>query len=178
MWTFVALAIAMLLASPGAATEFDSASAWEHLVTQVEFGPRAPGTEGHAACAAWLKTQLKTHADEVQEHSFVFRDPYSGTALQLRNFKASFRPELDDRLETHSMRCVVDVPGFDRASAEYSWRHYLGERYRPGADDVPYYAAPARCEDLAGLPPAFVNALGFNLLNLGIAAFLLRRAPR
>ena len=35
------------------------------------------------------------------------------------------------------------------------WRCYLGDLY--GSDAVPYTAAPARCTDLSGLPPAFVS---------------------
>src|SRR5690606_30562689 len=38
---------------------------------------------------------------------------------------------------------------------ELGWRALLGPLH--GTDDVPYYAAPSRCEDLSGLPPAFVE---------------------
>jgi acetyl esterase len=64
-------------------------------------------------------------------------------------------PELDDRLETHSMRTFVDSPVWNRPLAEISWRAYLGDRH--GAADVPVYAAPARATDLSGLPPAYVS---------------------
>lgn len=36
----------------------------------------------------------------------------------------------------------------------YGWRAYLG--CEPGSPDVPVYAAPARAEDLEGLPPTFI----------------------
>jgi acetyl esterase/lipase len=64
-------------------------------------------------------------------------------------------PELDDRLETPSMRAFVDSPIWNRPLAEQSWNAYLGE----GADRnaVPYYAAPSRAEDLSGLPPAYIS---------------------
>jgi acetyl esterase len=64
-------------------------------------------------------------------------------------------PELDDRLETPSMRAFVDSPLWNRPLAVQSWKAYLGARY--GSDDVPAYAAPARAEDLSGLPPAYVS---------------------
>jgi acetyl esterase len=64
-------------------------------------------------------------------------------------------PELDDRLETPSMRRFVDSPIWNRPLAEKSWQYYLGDLY--GSDGVPAYAAPARATDLSGLPPAYVS---------------------
>ncbi|TCJ32840.1 alpha/beta hydrolase fold domain-containing protein [Parafrankia sp. BMG5.11] len=42
-----------------------------------------------------------------------------------------------------------------RADTAVHWDAYLGEG-RAGTDGVPLYAAPARAEDLRGLPPAYV----------------------
>ncbi len=64
-------------------------------------------------------------------------------------------PELDDRLETPSMRTFVDSPLWNRPLAVQSWQAYLGPLY--GSADVPAYAAPARADDLAGLPPAYIS---------------------
>jgi acetyl esterase/lipase len=64
-------------------------------------------------------------------------------------------PELDDRLETPSMRAFVDSPLWNRPLAVQSWKAYLGDL--AGTDDVPVYAAPARATDLRGLPPAYVS---------------------
>jgi acetyl esterase len=64
-------------------------------------------------------------------------------------------PELDDRLETPSMRTFVESPVWNRPLAIISWQAYLGEL--SGAADVPMYAAPARAADLSGLPPAYVS---------------------
>jgi acetyl esterase/lipase len=64
-------------------------------------------------------------------------------------------PELDDRLETASMRKFVDSPMWNRPLAVQSWQAYLGPLY--GSDEVPAYAAPARADDLSGLPPAYVS---------------------
>ncbi len=74
-------------------------------------------------------------------------------------------PELDDRLETASMKRFVDTPMWNRPNAELSWDFYLGDQYQRGAADVPYLAAPARAEDLAGLPPAYVNTMEFDPLR-------------
>lgn len=72
-------------------------------------------------------------------------------------------PELDDRLETDSMRCFTDTPLWNRENAVWSWKHYLGSLH--GSPDLPYTAAPARCRDLRGLPPAFVTTMEFDPLR-------------
>ncbi len=64
-------------------------------------------------------------------------------------------PELDDRLQTDSMRTFVDSPLWNRPLAVQSWRAYLGPLH--GTADVPAYAAPARATDLSGLPPAYIS---------------------
>jgi acetyl esterase/lipase len=64
-------------------------------------------------------------------------------------------PELDDRLETPSMRAFVDSPVWNRPLAVKSWQAYLGEHY--GSAETTAYAAPARAEDLSGLPPAYIS---------------------
>ena len=71
-------------------------------------------------------------------------------------------PELDDRLETVSMRTFTDTPLWHRPNAELSWAYYLGGS---AGDDVSPYAAPARATDLAGLPPAYVSVMEFDPLR-------------
>ena len=62
-------------------------------------------------------------------------------------------PMLDDRQCTPSSQ-ADDLIIWNRASNAFGWKSYLGDLY--GADDVPYHAAPARAEDLSGLPRAYV----------------------
>ncbi|WP_238173427.1 alpha/beta hydrolase [Kribbella speibonae] len=71
-------------------------------------------------------------------------------------------PELDDRLDTASMRAFVDTPLWNRPAGELSWKYYLS-----GTPEVLglQYAAPARAEDLSGLPPAFVQTCEFDPLR-------------
>jgi len=73
-------------------------------------------------------------------------------------------PEVDDRLDTPSMRRFTDTPMWNQPKAVISWDAYLGAGV-PGSPDVPVYAAPARATDLAGLPPAFVSAMEFDPLR-------------
>lgn len=70
-------------------------------------------------------------------------------------------PELDDRLETASMRTFTDTPMWNRPNAELSWKYYLGSLAGP----TPYHAAPARAENLRGLPPAYISAMEFDPLR-------------
>ncbi len=74
-------------------------------------------------------------------------------------------PELDDRLETTSMRTFSDTPMWNRSSAELSWKYYLGENTEPGSPDVSPHAAPARATDLSGLPPSYISAMEFDPLR-------------
>jgi acetyl esterase len=75
-------------------------------------------------------------------------------------------PELDDRMETGSMRTLGadSIPITTLANGEISWDSYLGPGVR-GTDRVSPYAAPARADDLAGLPPALVTAYELDALR-------------
>jgi acetyl esterase len=87
---------------------------------------------------------------------------------------------VDDRLTTPSMRTSLDTPVLTRSDAQISWRHYLSHC----GGDVPPYAAPARADDLAGLPPAYISlyehdplrdeglAYAARLLHAGVAVEL------
>jgi acetyl esterase/lipase len=69
-------------------------------------------------------------------------------------FQVLVSPMLDDRQATPSSR-LDGLPVWSRESNAFGWRSYLGDLY--GRDDVPHYAAPARADDLSGLPPALVS---------------------
>ncbi|WP_069768836.1 alpha/beta hydrolase [Streptomyces sp. LUP30] len=64
-------------------------------------------------------------------------------------------PMLDDRNDTCSSHQMAGVGVWDRTANETGWTALLGERR--GGPDVSPYAAPARAEDLSGLPPAFLD---------------------
>lgn len=74
-------------------------------------------------------------------------------------------PDLDDRLQTPSMRAFTDTPVWHRPNAEISWDHYLGGQGIRGGEGVSAYAAPARAADLTGLPPAYVSVAEFDPLR-------------
>lgn len=62
-------------------------------------------------------------------------------------------PMIDDRQVTASSQ-ADGLIGWTRESNNFGWRSYLGDLY--GKDDIPYLAAPARAQDLSGLPPAYI----------------------
>ena len=64
-------------------------------------------------------------------------------------------PMLDDRNDTSSGHQMTGVGIWDRTANETGWTALLGASR--GGPDVSPYAAPARAEDLTGLPPAFLD---------------------
>ena len=74
-------------------------------------------------------------------------------------------PVLDDRLDTPSMQAFTDTPIWHLANAEQSWDYYLGSALQRGTAEVPALAAPARAENVQGLPPACVTAMEFDPLR-------------
>jgi acetyl esterase/lipase len=66
-------------------------------------------------------------------------------------FMMPIYPMIDDRNETGSSHEIVDIGIWDREGNIQAWEWYLGGK---PADQ---YAAPARAEDVAGLPPAFID---------------------
>lgn len=64
-------------------------------------------------------------------------------------------PMLDDRNDTASGHQMAGVGAWDREANATGWTAYLGDRV--GGPDVPAYAAPARAEDLGGLPPTYLE---------------------
>lgn len=81
-----------------------------------------------------------------------------GTVLLARDrggpaiaFMMPIYPMIDDTHTTPSSHEITDVGIWDRAGNIEAWAWYLGD----GKPDQ--YAAPARAEDLSGLPPAYID---------------------
>jgi Zn-dependent M28 family amino/carboxypeptidase len=77
--------------------EFDGASAFTYIETQVAFGPRIPNTDAHAKMGAWLDSMLRTRSDTlvVQKWDHVTA---KGDTLHLTNFIARFNPQATKRV--------------------------------------------------------------------------------
>ena len=76
---------------------FDGARALEYAGTQVAFGPRVPGTEGHRRAAAWLDSLLRTRADTVVAQRWDHVS-LGGDTLPLVNLVARFNPASTQRI--------------------------------------------------------------------------------
>jgi acetyl esterase/lipase len=85
-------------------------------------------------------------------------------------FQALECPMLDDRFLTSSSN-LSRLQVWSREANEFGWRSYLGERF---GRDVPPEAAPARANDLSGLPPAIVCVGGADGFRDEDVAYALR----
>ena len=83
-------------------------------------------------------------------------------------FQMPIYPMIDDRNETPSSHEITDIGIWDRSANIESWRWYLGN----GKPD--HYAAPARAEDLAGLPATFIDVGTVDLFRDEDIAFATR----
>lgn len=63
----------------------------------VDFGPRVPGTEAHAAALAWMTDYLRERADVVEQRPFT-HVTQAGDTLQLTNLWAQFNPQAGQRI--------------------------------------------------------------------------------
>lgn len=86
----------------------------------------------------------------------------AGTALMARDrgfpeltHQVLICPMIDDRLTTHSSQCLDGEGTWDRNDNLFGWTSLLGEAR--GGPDVSPYAAPARADDLAGLPRTYID---------------------
>lgn len=70
-------------------------------------------------------------------------------------------PMLDDRTALKRSPHERDVRLWNTSSNRFGWRSYLGTD--PGGEGVSGLAAPARAEDLSGLPPAWVGVGSLDL---------------
>ncbi|HEY2060651.1 MAG TPA: alpha/beta hydrolase [Amycolatopsis sp.] len=155
------------------------------VVVSVDYrlAPEAPYPSGLEDCYAALVWAAKNAGDlGIDPERIVIHGVSAGgglcaaLALLARDrggpaiaFQFLGVPEIDDRLETPSMRKFVDTPLWNRPRAEFSWDSYLGPGVR-GTEGVPVHAAPARATDLTGLPPAYISVMEFDpLRDEGIA---------
>ncbi len=83
-------------------------------------------------------------------------------------------PMLDYRNETPSSCEVIDVGVWDRALNIEAWQHYLGPGIK--AEQISPYASLALTDDLAGLPPLFIDTGDIDLFRDEIITFVQRLA--
>lgn len=158
-----------------AALQWLHANAKDYRVDPQRIGVCGQSAGGGLAAALALKVRDLQRAQKTSSPS---------PRLASLCFQYLGIPELDDRLDSTSMREFIDTPLWNRPNAELSWDYYLQPNYQRGADDVPAHAAPARATDCSDLPPAYVSAMQYdplrdeaivyalNLLQAGVAVEL------
>lgn len=111
----------------GPKTAFDAQTAMEYVKTQLDFGPRVPGTPAHVKTGDWILAEMKKRADTVIVQSWTQATP-QGQQLPLRNIFARINPAATQRVlyATHwDTRPVADEdPNFGNKTQPF-----------PGAND-------------------------------------------
>ena len=79
------------------AREFDADRAMTRVQEQLAFGPRIPGTPGHAAMAAWLDSLARSVADTVVVQRWM-HTMASGDSVPMVNVIARFNPSATFRV--------------------------------------------------------------------------------
>lgn len=110
-------------ATPPPPREFDGQRAFELVERQLAFGPRIPGSDGHAAMARWLDSVSTANADTVIVQSWSHRT-VSGESIPMFNVIARFNPSATRRAlylahwdtrphsdSQHSSDSIAPVPG-------------------------------------------------------------------
>ena len=78
--------------------DFNADSAYRHIATQVELGPRIPGTVPHAACVEYIAGRLRSYgADTVMIQQSKVDSP-SGGVIPVSNILARYNPGTGRRI--------------------------------------------------------------------------------
>lgn len=115
---------------PVEAPKFDSSSAFEYLVKQVEFGPRVPGSKGWQDCKEYISNHFAELGLEPKFQEFEFFDPYSKTQLPLVNIIASI-----EGTSAKPERILLMAHWDSRPRTDYPTRPNISDRPIPGAND-------------------------------------------
>lgn len=78
-------------------TDFDGGAALGYIRSQLDFGPRVPGTRAHVRTGDWITAQMRARADTVIEQRWTHRTA-SGKTLALRNVLARYSPAATRRV--------------------------------------------------------------------------------
>ena len=172
---------AFCLLSPDTFAGMEASWSLDHacLVVSVDYrlAPEHPFPAGPEDCyAALLWAAANADALGADRERLVVTGASAGGALSAALclmardrsgpkivYQALVIPVIDDRLKPPSHHAADGAPGFNKAGNEGMWLHYLGEDYDRGATSP--YAAPARAQNLQGLPPAFVQTNGLDPLR-------------
>jgi glutaminyl-peptide cyclotransferase len=78
-------------------TIFNEDNAYDYVKTQVDFGPRVPGTAAHTACHAYYTKHFKSLADTVYFQNTTAKT-FDNKIIPIKNIIASFNPKATKRI--------------------------------------------------------------------------------
>ena len=79
------------------APDFNADSAYTFVKSQVDFGPRIPGTKSHRNCAEYLVAKLKSYGWQVTVQKGTVQT-YDKKQFSLKNIIAEYKPDLANRI--------------------------------------------------------------------------------
>jgi hypothetical protein len=94
---FVAVLALTACQDPPPAKEFDGPAALAYAKTQLDFGPRIPGTPGHRNMADWLDSTVRKRADTVIVQAWNHVS-VAGDTVPMRNVIGRFNPSAARRI--------------------------------------------------------------------------------
>jgi glutaminyl-peptide cyclotransferase len=110
------------------APPFSAEAAFEHIKTQVAFGPRVAGMEGHRKQLDWMTQYLRERADTVILQPFMHTRTTDKKQYAMTNVFARFNPEATER--------VLLLAHWDtRPTADYDNNEDNRDKPIPGAND-------------------------------------------
>lgn len=83
---------------PRSAPSFPAGQAYDYLLRQCALGPRCPGSVGHERMKVFLREELRSCAERVEEQPFLHSAENGRDTLRLLNFVARFSPENKRRI--------------------------------------------------------------------------------
>jgi glutaminyl-peptide cyclotransferase len=92
--------ILLAMSGSGACHEpviFDGENAYVHVLKQCGFGPRNPGSAGHAKCLQYMEAELTRTGAVVKRQKFSYTPP-GGKRIDMTNLVASFQPGKTERI--------------------------------------------------------------------------------
>lgn len=142
-------AVAACGGEKGPRTQFSGDAALGYVKTQLDFGPRIPGSEAHVKTGDWIVAQMRERADTVIEQKWT-HVTMSGDTLPMRNILARYEPEATERVlyvthwdtrpisdgATDSAQRAMPVPGANDGASGVALFIALGDALRQTPPNV------------------------------------------
>jgi glutaminyl-peptide cyclotransferase len=96
-----------------ASKHFDKQLAWKHLINQVNYGPRVPGTPAHDKCEQYILDETKKYCDDVREQRFTYTWSKTRQVLPMQNIIGT------QNWKNASVRVILTAHWDSRAEADH-----------------------------------------------------------